>query len=188
MRAYQQHRAHLDHQLADAKHRMRQADDFDVEAVGVMPPVVEGGRREHHESAPRRHEASERPAKAPDRDAGVLGLIRRTEGGRQNRVAAGDSGQHAREIDHHMRGRPEGVAADRDMPRDVPVTAEEIGGGGGCQTPDIPGNRSGALGDDAARIGARSKVESGGGITHGDYSATIVPRMWAWSYNLSQAG
>ena len=133
------------------EHRMRQADDFDVEAVGVVPPVVEGRRGEHREAAPRRHETSERSAKAPHRDAGVLGFLRRAEGGRQNRVAAGDSGQHAREVDHHVRGRPEGVAADRDMPRDVPVTAEQVGGGGGGETPDIPGNRSGALGDDAAR-------------------------------------
>ena len=170
MGAYEQQRAELDHQLADAEHRMRQADDFDVEAVGVMPPVVERRRREHREAAPRRHEASERSAKSPDRDARVLGVLRGAEGGGENRVAAGDTGEHAGEIDHHVRGRPEGVAADRDMPRDVPIATEQVGGGGSGEAPYVPRNRSGALCGDAAGVGARAKVEGSGGISHDGFS------------------
>ena len=141
-----------------------------------MPPIVEGRRREHRESAPRCHETSERAAKAPDGDARVFCFSRRAEGGRENRVATGNTGQYAREIDHHVRRSPERVAADRDMPRDVPVAAEQVRGGRGGETPDVPGNRSGAICCDTANVSALAKVKCCGGISHGGFSATIISR------------
>jgi len=167
MRAYEQHRAKLDHELAHREHRVRQADYFDIESVGVVPPVVERRRGEHRKSAPRRHETSERPAKSPYRDARVFGLLRRSESGGQDRVAAGDSSEHAREINHHVRRSPERVAAYRDMPRDVPIATEHVGGGRSGEAPYVPRYRGGALRCDAADVGALAKVEGCGSISHG---------------------
>jgi hypothetical protein len=41
LRAHQQNRAKTDHCLSEREDRMRQADDFHIETVGVVPPVIE---------------------------------------------------------------------------------------------------------------------------------------------------
>ena len=71
-REHQHHRAELDAEEARGQHHVRRADDADVEAVGVVPPVVEGRRRQHGHAAPRADERAKRTRESPDPDADVL--------------------------------------------------------------------------------------------------------------------
>ena len=44
-----------------------------------------------------------------------------------------------------MRGGPEGIAADRAVPRDIPVSADGDGGDGEGGTPEVPGDLPGQI-------------------------------------------
>ena len=57
--------AELDAEEAGGQHHVRRADDLDVEAVRVVPPVVERRGDEHRDAAPGRDERAERAATAP---------------------------------------------------------------------------------------------------------------------------
>src|SRR5581483_4901516 len=146
VRSDEHHGAQADHRLAEGEDRMRQAYDLDVKAVGIVPPVVEGRRREHRDSAPRRDKASERPAKPPYGNRAVAKRAGIVEGGAEDRVAARHAGEDSRHVDHHVRGGPEGVASNRDMPGDVPVSAERIEGRRRRKTPYEPRDGGGARG------------------------------------------
>ena len=63
----------------------------------------------------------------------------------EDEMAAADSGQNPAELDGDVGGRPERVAADRDVPRDVPVKSDRGGGDRERGHPELPGNGSGAL-------------------------------------------
>src|SRR6185295_1524492 len=100
-------------------------EDLDVQAVGVVPPIVERRRGEHGDGAPDRHPGAERRAEAPEADGHLALRLGTGEGGLQGEPAAGDTSQHAAEIDGQVRRGPEGVAADRHVPRDVPQQADD---------------------------------------------------------------
>ena len=61
-----QHRAALDGGDAGGEQHVRRADDLDVQPVGVVPPVVEGGGREHRERPPDAHPGPKRRAESPE--------------------------------------------------------------------------------------------------------------------------
>ena len=140
----------------DAEHEqgVGRADDLDVEAVGGVPPVVEGGGGEHGDAAPGGEEGAERAGEAEHaarRWRAGRGIL--AQGGVEDQVATGDAGENAAEIDGHVGGRPEGVAADGAVPGDVPVGADGYGGDGEGRTPEVPGNRSSLFG----RLGHRPR-------------------------------
>src|SRR5712692_2925505 len=146
MSAYQQHRAETDHRFARRQNRMRQADNLYVESVSVMPPVVEGRRGEHRNSAPGGNKATQRAAKTPHRNRSRSGFARGTKGSREDCVPARDSGKDAGQVNGHVRRSPKSVAADRNMPGDIPVTAERVGDHRSGKAPYIPRDRGRARG------------------------------------------
>ena len=73
---------------AEDEQRMGRADDLDVEAVGGVPPVVEGGGGEHRDAAPARDEDAERSAEAEDVDGRRFELFGVAEGGGKDEVDA----------------------------------------------------------------------------------------------------
>ena len=62
--------ADLNGQNASIEHHVGRAEDFDVEAVGVVPPVIERRGGEHGGATPGGNEGAERPAEFPYADAG----------------------------------------------------------------------------------------------------------------------
>ena len=103
----QQHRAELDAEEAGREHHVRRTDDAHVEAVRVVPPVVERRRHEHREPAPRREEGAGWPREAQDADAHVSQRRRAAERGRGDEIPGRDASQKAARVDRQMRRRPE---------------------------------------------------------------------------------
>ena len=72
-REHHEHAAEDDGDHPEREHHVRRAHDLDVEPVGVVPPVVERGRGDHHERAPDRDPGAQRtrgsPRSAPTRRA-----------------------------------------------------------------------------------------------------------------------
>ena len=66
----EEHHADRDGADAEDQQRVRRTDDLDVEAVGVVPPVVEGRGGEHRDASPGGEEDAERGAQAEDLDGG----------------------------------------------------------------------------------------------------------------------
>src|SRR5205809_179932 len=110
-----------------------------VEAVGVVPPVVERRRRDHRERAPDAHPGAERAAEAPERHARVALFRRGGERCPQHQPAARQAREHAPQVDRHVGRGPERVAADRAMPGDVPDHAHLRAGRRDDRRGDIPG-------------------------------------------------
>ncbi len=81
LRDNQQQRAHLHGEDAQHQQRMRWADDLYIEAISVVPPVVEGRRGNHGHSAPRRQEGAQRSAQSEDVHGICRHLFRRRKGG-----------------------------------------------------------------------------------------------------------
>ena len=51
---------------AEGEQDVRRAEDFDVEAVGIVPPVVEGGGGDHADGAPGGNERAEWATESPN--------------------------------------------------------------------------------------------------------------------------
>ena len=119
---------------------MRRADDLDVEPVRVVPPVVERRGDEHCAAAPGRDEGANRAGKTPDPDARGAKGRRIPKCGCEDQVPRRQSGEHAAGVNRDMRRRPEGVAPDRAVPRDIPVAAHVRRGDGQRGAPQVPGN------------------------------------------------
>src|SRR5262249_52430673 len=66
----QNERADVDGYHSGGEHHVGRAKDLDVEAVGVVPPIVEGCGGEHGDAAPGGDEGAERAAETPEGDAG----------------------------------------------------------------------------------------------------------------------
>ena len=88
-----------------------------------MPPVVEGRRRHHRETAPDADPGAERRAEAPETDRCVARRMVVAERRAQRHVAGRQSGDQSAGLDQQVSPRPERVAADGHVPRDVPVHA-----------------------------------------------------------------
>ena len=87
--------ANLNGQNASIEHHVGRAEDFDVEAVGVVPPVIERRGGEHGGATPGGNEGAQGPAEFPYADAGGCQLRIPAEGAGKNQVAAGESRQDA---------------------------------------------------------------------------------------------
>src|SRR5271169_6644135 len=87
----------------------------------------------------------------------------RLERCRENQVTTRDASQHAAQINHHVRGGPEGVAANALVPRDVPDAAERAGEHGNDAAPHVPGNLDATASNRA--LGGRRKW-NGNGMRH----------------------
>ena len=135
-----EHRAEADAEDARPQHDVRRAQDLDVQAVGVVPPVVEGRRYDHRQRAPDADPGPERSAEAPERDAG--GPLARVAGERraQHEPSAREAGDDAAQVDGQVGGRPERVAADGAVPGDVPQAADDDAGRRERDGPQVPGN------------------------------------------------
>src|SRR5690348_16205519 len=123
------------------------AEDFDVEAVGVMPPVVEGRGSNHRDGAPGAEKRAERAAESPHGNGigAKRGIL--AESGGENEIAAAEAGKNATELDQDVGRSPESVAADAFVTGDVPDAADNAASDGEEIAPDIPGDRKGASGD-----------------------------------------
>src|SRR5579863_4618270 len=64
-------RVEADGEEAEDENDVGRAADFHVEAVGVVPPVVEGGGDDHGDASPGGDEGSERAAESPEAHRGV---------------------------------------------------------------------------------------------------------------------
>src|ERR1700689_4201802 len=103
---------------------MRRADDLDVQAERIVPPVIERRRGDHHHAAPASQKGAERPAESPNFYGSRFGDGIVSPSGGENQIRAGEAHQDSAELDKEVRGSPEGVAADAHVPGDVPVEAE----------------------------------------------------------------
>src|SRR5690348_14131996 len=120
---------------------MGRADDLNIQAESVVPPVIERGGGEHGESTPERDESSQRAIKTPNLYCGLLSSAVLSEGRREDQVHAGKSGENGAEVDAQVRGSPEGIPANGSVPRNVPIEPKCGGGHSNRRTPNIPGNR-----------------------------------------------
>src|SRR2546421_8352003 len=59
---------------------------------------------------------------------------------RQDHVPARDARQHSRQLDQNVRRCPERVAADRQVPRNVPLPPDQAASDSGEHAPDRPGD------------------------------------------------
>ena len=128
---------------------MRGADDLDVEPVGVVPPIIERGRRQHRERAPHADPCAEWRTEAPEPDRARTLLGRAGEGCLECDVSARDRDDRRREVGAHVRRRPERVATDGHVPRDVPDQADDDTrrrNGDGIQIPGHPDRLLGGYG------------------------------------------
>ena len=105
---------------------MRRADDFDVEPVGIVPPVIEGRRCDHHQRSPNAHPRAERPVEVVPEAQGTGFLLggageRRSE----DQIATAQAGDDRRRLLEEVGERPESVAAHGAMPRDVPDQTDD---------------------------------------------------------------
>ena len=141
-----QHQRAVDDRIdPQGENGVRRADDLHVEAVGIVPPVVERRRRDHREAAPDAQPRAERAAKAPDANAGGDVALIGHDGALEHDEARRQSGDHTSALNQQMRRRPERVAPDGHVPRDVPVHADHHADGGeddGVGVPDAVGRVS----------------------------------------------
>jgi hypothetical protein len=91
----QDQRAQMHRHDASGEHHVRRAENLDVEAVGVMPPVVEGRRGKHGDAAPGGDEGAERAAEPPDFDRSFAERGHAAHGGGEDQVSTGDAGEDA---------------------------------------------------------------------------------------------
>ena len=96
LRERQHQRAVDDREDPEREHRVRRAHDLHVEPVGVVPPVVEGRRRDHREASPDAEPGAERTAKAPDAYAGRDVALVRRDGALEHDEPRRQSGDQAR--------------------------------------------------------------------------------------------
>jgi len=155
--------AELDGPDAERQDHVWGRQHLDVETVCVVPPVIERGRGDHCEGAPDAHPGAERPAESPERH-GCRPLVRRSrERGLEDDPPARETGEDAAEVDGHVGGRPEGVAPDRAVPRNVPEDAHLGASGRDDRGPHEPGDADGA-----PRCGRRRSASCwSGGSSHG---------------------
>jgi hypothetical protein len=138
---HQHQGADLDRGYPRGKHGMRRAENFDLEPVGVMPPVVEGRGDQHSDAAPRGDERPQGPVKSPHPHGGETNLGQFAEAGGQDQVGRRNARNNAAQVDRHMRRGPEGVAADGAVPGNIPLDADHRGGDADHRGPQVPGDR-----------------------------------------------
>ena len=73
---------------AGGEDHVRRAEDLHVQAVGVVPPVVEGRGGDHGDSAPGGDERAQRSAEAPDLDGAIAQAATAIEGRGEDQIAA----------------------------------------------------------------------------------------------------
>src|SRR5688500_12600273 len=95
-------------------------EDFDIQTVGVMPPVVERCRGEHGERTPDRNPGSKRRAKTPQPNCPGPFCRGSKECGADHQPPSGEPTEQAAQVDRHVRWRPKRIASDGAMPGDVP--------------------------------------------------------------------
>src|SRR5689334_14216677 len=118
---------------------MRRADDFYVQSVGFMPPVVEGRGSEHGAAAPRGNKSSQRRAESQHVYGVRPGFRVAAKGGPHDEPRGAESAQQGAKLDQQVGRRPEAIAANGFMPGNVPV--KPGGNTNGCNHvgPDQPG-------------------------------------------------
>src|SRR6185437_6896747 len=100
------------------------AEDFYIESIRVVPPVIERRGGDHRQTAPRRNKRSQRAAEAEHSD-GILAQLRiRTKRGAENGPATNRRSNHSAELNKHMGRRPERIAPNAHMPGDVPIKTD----------------------------------------------------------------
>ena len=120
--------------------RMRRADNLDVEAVSVMPPVIERSRGEHGDASPAGEENAQRGAQPKNTDRRGRELRVAEKSALDDQPRADDAGEHTAGVDGHVRRGPESIPADGPVPGDVPGAPDGGGGNGQHANPDVPGD------------------------------------------------
>jgi hypothetical protein len=154
-------RADLNAKNAEHQQRMRRRNDLHIKPVGLMPPVVEGRRRQHRNAAPGRNESPQRSAKTEDANRASGHFRGGRESGAQDQVTARNPGENAAQVNSHVRRRPKRVAADGPVPGDIPVSANGHRRDSERGAPNIPGN--------GTRFRIREGSRMGGGAERGHW-------------------
>src|SRR5262245_32082478 len=108
---------------------MRRADDFDIETIGIMPPVVERRRRQHRNATPNGDPCPERAIKTPESHRARLLRRRAKECRPQDKPAGREAAEQTTELNRQVRRSPERVAPNRAMPRNIPEDSDYNRGG-----------------------------------------------------------
>ena len=117
---------------------MGRTENFYVESICVVPPIIEWCRQEHRERSPNHDPCAQWRAKSPEA-YGRRAFFRRAEEMRLERQpSASQAGNESTEISEDVRGRPKGIAADGTVPGNVPMAAHHGKGDGGGAAPDVP--------------------------------------------------
>ena len=121
-----EHRPDLNRDHSGREHHVRRADDLHIEAVRVVPPVVEWRRRDHHQRAPDANPCAKRGVEVfpeANRFCACVGGARECRA--QGEVSAAQPGNDCAGLLEKVRRRPEGVAADGAVPGDVPDQSDD---------------------------------------------------------------
>jgi hypothetical protein len=102
---------------------MRRTNNFHVQPVRVVPPIIERRRRKHRNATPHCNERAKRPAESPNLHRRALHTRIVPKRRRQNHVRARDSHQDSRHLNHDVRRSPKRVTPNRHVPRNIPRPA-----------------------------------------------------------------
>ncbi len=143
-------------------------------AVGVAPPIITRPRGEHGDGAPDGHPRAEWCARAKDVDGKIAIFFFGEKGVADGEPAGDESREGAAEVNRHVRGSPECVAANAFVPGDIPRDADGDAGEGKRHQEARPkiGVAGGAnvfvRSRHADRCLHRNRVRAFGGVLH-DY-------------------
>ena len=129
----------LDRADAQGQDHVWRTEDLDVEPVGVVPPVVERRGGEHRDRAPDRHPGPQRRAKSPHAHRPSNLGTGAGKGRLQGQPSAGQAGRQPASVDCEVGWRPERVAPDRTVPRDVPDDPDDHARGREEDGGQVPG-------------------------------------------------
>ena len=107
------------------QHGMRRAQDFDIQPVRIMPPVVERRARQHRQRAPDRHPRAQGSPESPDANARSANRFVRGKGRAQDEPAAQEPAETSSEMNADVGRRPKCVAPDRGVPGNIPDNPDD---------------------------------------------------------------
>src|SRR5262249_50160174 len=125
LRQHHHKRAEANAGHTQSKQNVRRTKDFDIQAVSVVPIVVEGGGGDHRQAAPGTEEGPKRAAEPPYRNGTVTQRRILAERSGKNKICTAETREDAAELNQDVRWRPESVPTDALMPGNIPDAAND---------------------------------------------------------------
>jgi hypothetical protein len=160
--------AHKDAGDAREQHDVWWAQNLNIEAVCPMPPIVKWRAGEHRKCAPDADPATNRPhEELPESHTVIPCSAPGPERVAQDPCATRHARDRAAQIDGHMCRRPERVATDGHVPRDIPDDANQDAGRASDDGKDVPGEGVSARRLAGGHVGRLQRRSGHGGSNEG---------------------